>query len=149
MKMIKVLSFQSTQQLSALEMRSRPQPHRQHIILGHTIDKLLADIRAICLLLDGFRRDVLVDEDTQLSAQPAVRLVEVGAFEARGEPEGLRVRDLAEIAFLLLDDFGLFASDGADAEAGCVFLDYFMAVEAALVSVYVAGFKMGIGCGEM
>lgn len=59
----------------------------------------------------------------------------VWALEAGGKPQWLRVRDLAEISLLLLDDFWLLALDCAYAKRGCVFLDDFVAVEAKIVGI--------------
>ena len=132
----------TTEQLPPMQMTPRTQPHREHIVLRHPINQLLADIRAILLLLLRLRRDVPIRELPHRALQPAMALPEVRALVRRPQPQRFGVGDGAQVARLRLDDLRCLIPDGADAEGVVVFLEH-------LVPVEVVEGGGGVGAGDL
>lgn len=128
MEVIKLRALDTAQQLPPVQMLPRAKTHGERIVRGHLIRQLLRDVRAVLLLLLGLRVDIPVDELPQSLLQPPMAIVVVGARVRRGQPEGLGIGDLAQIAGLGIDDLGLLALDRADAQRR-VLLQHLVSVE--------------------
>lgn len=129
MEVVKLLALDDVvEHVDAVEVLSRAEAHVQDAGLAHLVNNLLADGPAGGLAVEGLGLDDLLGEDADGMAQLAVRVLEVGALEVRGQPQRLGVGDGAEVAGLGRDDLGLLALDGADGEVG-VAREHLVAVE--------------------
>lgn len=128
-EVVKLLALDDVvEHVDAVEVLSRAEAHVQDAGLAHLVNDLLADGAAGGLAVEGLGLDDLLGEDADGMAQLAVRVLEVGALEVRGQPQRLGVGDGAEVAGLGRDDLGLLALDGADGEVG-VAREHLVAVE--------------------
>lgn len=129
MEIIELLSVHHTaQDVLPVEVLARAQAHSKNIGLGHLVNQLLRDERAVILLLPRLRGDVLVGELAHRLLKSSVAVIVVRAGRFRLQPQRFGVRDLAQIARLRVGDLGFLALDFTEAE-GRVLLQYLMSVE--------------------
>ena len=106
----------AVEQVDAVQVLAGTHAHVQDAGLGHLVDQVLADELAGALLLESLGGEHLIGELADGLLEAAVAVVEVGALELGGEPEGLGVGDGREVAGLGGDDGLLLALDGADGQ---------------------------------
>lgn len=126
-----------------MQMLPRPQPHSQHILLGHLINQLLTNIRSIPLLLLRLRRHIPIRKLPHRPLQPPMTFLVVGALELRPQPERLGIGNGAQAARLGRDNLGSLALDGANAELVAVLVDDLLSVEIVEVGCRVLAGDLG------
>ncbi|KAI6763718.1 hypothetical protein HG530_007507 [Fusarium avenaceum] len=129
MEVVKFLALDRTShEIDTMQVLSRTNAHVQNAQLAHAIDHLLADVASSSLALLRLGVQLAIDKLPELALQSPVAVVVVGRTERLCKPQGLGVRDLAEVTGLRSNDLGLLALDGTNGEV-LVFCENLVSVE--------------------